>query len=325
MPQPRKNIVSIEDTPYYHCIGRCVRRAFLCGKDEFSGKDYEHRRQWVVDRLNLLSSAFAIELCGYAVMSNHYHLVLRLSPKNCTEWSQAEVIERWQKLFSGGPLVKLYQSGDTLTNSQRMMLDTQTELWRERLCNISWYMRCLNEPLARMANKEDRCTGRFWEGRFKSQALLDEAALISCMAYVDLNPIRANMAAAPESSDYTSVKERIREYLGQPHQAGNLLSMDGDNQLSEGLPFYLNDYLELMDWSGRAIRNDKSGFINNQLPSILSRLQIDSKTWNQQINHFGKRWYRVVGSKEKIKSLASKIGISWMNGQGKGSPFKSTA
>jgi len=325
MPQPRKNCIAIEDTPYYHCIGRCVRRAFLCGKDEFSGQNYEHRRQWVVDRLELLSSAFAIDLCSYAVMSNHYHLVLRLSPETSTHWSQSEVIEPWQKLFSGGPLVKRYQSGEALSNSQRVMLDTQTELWRERLHDISWYMRCLNEHLARMANKEDNCTGRFWEGRFKSQALLDEAALISCMAYVDLNPIRANMATTPESSDYTSVKERIREHLGQSHQASHLLCMEGDNQLSERLPFYLKDYLELIDWSGRAIREDKPGFINNQLPSILSRLEIDSNTWNQQILHFGKRWYRVVGSKEKIKALASKIGISWMNGQGKGAPFQSTA
>jgi len=116
MPQPRKNIVSVEDTPYYHCIGRCVRRAFLCGKDKFSGKDYEHRRQWVVDRLNLLSSAFAIDLCGHAVMSNHYHLVLRLSPDKAKEWSQSEVIVRWQKLYSGGALIQLYQSGSPLSD-----------------------------------------------------------------------------------------------------------------------------------------------------------------------------------------------------------------
>ncbi len=318
-------MVAIEDTPYYQCIGRCVRRAFLCGKDEFSGQDYEHRRQWVVDRLELLSSAFAIDLCGYAVMSNHYHLVLRLSPGPSKNWSQTEVIERWQKLFSGGPLVKLYQSGAPLSDSMRMMLDTQTEIWRERLTDISWYMRCLNEHLARMANKEDNCTGRFWEGRFKSQALLDEPALITCLAYVDLNPIRAKMARIPELSDYTSVKERIRASLGKPHQAGHLLKMDGDNHLSEALPFYLNDYLELLDWTGRAIRKDKSGTINNSLPPILSRLQIDKDTWIRQVNHFGKRWYRVVGSKEIIKSLASKIGLKWMNGQGKGSPFQNTA
>ena len=91
MTQPRKNIVSISDTPYYHCIGRCVRRAFLCGTDEFSGKSFEHRRQWIVDRVNHLANAFSIEICAYAVMSNHYHLVLRLSPERSKKWSQEEV------------------------------------------------------------------------------------------------------------------------------------------------------------------------------------------------------------------------------------------
>ncbi len=321
MPQPRKNLISIEDTPFYHCIGRCVRRAFLCGKDKFSGKDYEHRRQWVVDRLNLLSTTFAIDLCSYAVMSNHYHVVLRLSPKQSEDWTQTEVIERWQRLYTGGPLIALYQAGELLSDSQRMMFDSQIEIWRKRLTDISWYMRCLNEHLARMANKEDNCTGRFWEGRFKSQALLDEAALMTCMAYVDLNPIRANIAKTPEESDYTSVKERIREHLGKSHAAGYVLTMEGDNQQSEGLPFYFNDYLALLDWSGRAIREGKSGSISVNLPPILTRLNIESGTWIKQVNHFGKCWYRVAGSKQRIKSLAGKIGLKWMNGQGRDSPF----
>ncbi len=127
MTQPRQNIVSVSDTPYYHCIGRCVRRAFLCGKGEFSGKSFEHRRQWIVDRINLLSSVFAIDICAYAVMSNHYHLVLRLSPEESKHWSQAEVIERWQKLYSGGLLIQMYQSGNPLSDFQKMALDTQTE------------------------------------------------------------------------------------------------------------------------------------------------------------------------------------------------------
>ena len=90
------------------------------------------------------------------------------------------------------------------------LLAKQVSDWRSRLTNISWFMRVLNEKIARMANKEDECTGRFWEGRFKCQALLDEQALMACMVYVDLNPVRANMAATPEESEHTSVKSRCK-------------------------------------------------------------------------------------------------------------------
>lgn len=321
MTQPRKNIVSISETPYYHCIGRCVRRAFLCGNDEFSGQSFEHRRQWIVDRLNYLSETFAIDVCAYAVMSNHYHLVIRLSPNQTKHWSQSEVIERWQKLYSGGQLVRAWQAGEILSEVERDELDSKTELWRERLSDLSWFMRSLNEYIARLANKEDDCTGRFWEGRFKSQALLDEAALIACMAYVDLNPVRASIAKAPETSDYTSIKERIRQHLGRSHAADKLLVMDGNNVRSEGLPFYLQDYLELVDWTGRAIVRGKSGVISGDLPAILQRLHLRPDNWLLQQNHFGKRYYLVAGSKKKIRTLALKIGIKWMNGQGVGSPF----
>ena len=80
MTRPRSSLVSVSDTPYYHCIGRCVRRAFLCGKDPVSGKSFEHRKQRILERLKLLTEVFAIDLCAYALMSNHYHLVLRLAP-----------------------------------------------------------------------------------------------------------------------------------------------------------------------------------------------------------------------------------------------------
>ena len=83
-------------------------------------------------------------------------------------------------------------------------------LWRERLYDVSWFMRCLNETIAKMANKEDGCTGRFWEGRFKSQSLLDEQAVLTCMAYVDLNPIRTGIAKTPESSDLPVYKVELK-------------------------------------------------------------------------------------------------------------------
>jgi len=162
-----------------------------------------------------------------------------------------------------------YLANAKLTSAEFKCVADLFVSWRERLGNISWFMRCINEPIARLANTEDHCTGRFWEGRFKSQALLDERALLACMAYVDLNPIRAAMAKTPEQSDYTSIQERIR----QPASDG-LWPIDA--QQDSAIPFNLKDYLELVDWGGREVRRDKRGYIPANTPPILDRLKMDT-------------------------------------------------
>ena len=242
MPQPRNRQVSLDDTPYYHCISRCVRRAFLCGKDARTGFDFEHRRQWIVDRIKLLCSVFAVDLCAYAVMSNHYHTVIRINQDQAVEWSNREVAERWMQIFTGPILMHRHLAGTDLTSLELEQVAELMATWRKRLCDISWFMRCINEPIARMANAEDHCTGRFWEGRFTSQALLDERAVLACMTYVDLNPIRAAMARTPEQSEYTSIRERIID----AHDASLLPFTD---QAEDGIAFKLKDYLELVEWA----------------------------------------------------------------------------
>jgi REP element-mobilizing transposase RayT len=188
-----------------------VRRAFLCGVDPLTSKDYEHRKGWIRDRLEEIASFFAIEVCGYAVMSNHLHLVLRSRPDLVRRWTDEEVALQWRRLFPArDPLTGLTgeptaQELSTITSDPGRV----TEL-RKRLASLSWFMRCLNEPIARAANQEDDCTGRFWEGRFRSQALVDEAAILACSIYVDLNPIRAGIADTPENSKFTSAFDRIR-------------------------------------------------------------------------------------------------------------------
>jgi REP element-mobilizing transposase RayT len=194
-------------------VSRCVRRAFLCGEDELTGKNFEHRRQWIEDRLLVLANIFAIDIAAYAVMSNHYHVVLHINREQALSWSELEVVEHWHRLFKGSLLSQRFYQGDVLNKAELNALSGQVCEWRDRLMSISWFMRCTNEPIAREANHEDEATGRFWEGRFKSQALLDEKALAACMAYVDLNPIRARMAESPEQSDHTSVKQRIEQGL----------------------------------------------------------------------------------------------------------------
>jgi len=77
MASPRYSQLSLDDTPWYHCVSRCVRRAYLCGHDDQSGQSYEHRRHWVMQRIKQLAGVFTIDVAAYAVMSNHYHIVVR--------------------------------------------------------------------------------------------------------------------------------------------------------------------------------------------------------------------------------------------------------
>jgi REP element-mobilizing transposase RayT len=297
-------LISLADTPYYHVTSRCVRRAFLCGVDHYSGQDYEHRRQWVVDRVRLLSSLFAIDVCAYAVMSNHYHLVLKLCPEQLNSLSDEQIIERWCALFKGPLLIQRSRNGETLSTPERSTVCDIVNVWRDKLSSISWFMRCLNQPIARQANLEDKCTGKFWESRFTSQALKSEEALLSCMAYVDLNPVRAGLANNLEASSYTSIQERIRpafdlEYaIRNQRECGDLLDFNSSlkpllhfengllNRAQAGVLFAFQDYLELVDWTGRIIRNDKRGYTDNESPPILRRLHISPEQWHLNTTRF---------------------------------------
>jgi REP element-mobilizing transposase RayT len=304
MTRPRKALISLADTPYYHITSRCVRRAFLCGKDHYSGQSFEHRRQWVVDRIRLLSSLFAIDVCAYAVMSNHYHLVLKLCPGQLDDLSDKLIMDRWCALFKGPLLVQRFRSGDILSAPERSTVGDIVNVWRGKLSSISWFMRCLNQNIARQANLEDKCTGKFWESRFTSQALKTEEALLSCMAYVDLNPVRAGIANSPEASSYTSIQERVQPVFSLKHAIENqmesgdvldfktplkpLLAFDDGavNQSQNGIFFTFRNYLELLDWTGRIIRNDKRGFIDDKLPPILNRLELDTEQWHLNSTQF---------------------------------------
>jgi REP element-mobilizing transposase RayT len=212
MPKPRAQQVSLEATAYYHCISRCVRRAFLCGDDRLTGQSFDHRKPWLVERLQELTAIFAIDICSYGLMSNHFHVVLHVDRARALGWTDAQVAERYARLFR-----------HTVLRAQPLpetAWQRTVACWRARLWDLSWFMRCLNEAIARRANREDRCTGRFWEGRFRSQALLDAGALLTCMSYVDLNPIRAGIATSLEDSQFTSIRGK---YSVNPLTTGSTL------------------------------------------------------------------------------------------------------
>jgi REP element-mobilizing transposase RayT len=314
MPRPREFQISLSDTPYYHCISRCVRRAFLCGEDKQTHQSYEHRRQWVEDKLLFLPQIFAIEVCAYAVMSNHTHLVLHVNEQQALNWNTTEVLTRWHKVFKGTLLTQKYQSlaeneRDTLSQSELLAIEQTTVIYRKRLMDISWFMRVLNEGIARQANKEDNCTGRFWEGRFKCQALLDESALLACMAYVDLNPVRAKIATTPENSNYTSVKQRIKHIIQNQQQPSTLKPFVGNSRkdMPNGIPFELNEYIELVEVTGRCIREDKAGHINNNLPSILTRLSIEPESWLIMTKQFTTVFHGAVGNEHVLQNFSENL------------------
>ena len=319
MTQPRSQQVSITDTPYYHVVSRCVRKSFLCGYDRDTDKNYEHRRDWIEGRIRILSSLFAIDICAYSVMHNHYHIVVKLCVNEAEAWSDDEVLHRWCSLHKGAPLVQKYLKGDELSPPEREAVSDCIAVYRRRLQSLSWFMKCLNEPIARQANTEDGCSGHFWEARFKSQALLTEDALLSAMVYVDLNPIRACMADTPEKSDYTSIKERITQQLDlattikQQTESESLRAFDlplkplakleGNLTLNmqNGIIFGAVEYLALVDATGRIMRENKRGAISATLPPILERLNLDMDEWLIRTQAFEEH-YQELFSKHTLRS-----------------------
>ena len=192
-----------------HVWNRCVRRAFLCGQDPLTGKDFEHRRQWARQRLEHLASVFAIDCITYSIMSNHTHQILRSRPDVVTQWDDRQVAQRWLRLTP-----RRDRHGNVLEPSEAQLTALANDpnfiaKIRVRLSDVSWWMRYFSHHLACRANQEDQLKGHFWESRFGSELLLNNASVLACMVYVDLNPVRAQMAATPEESDYTGAKDRI--------------------------------------------------------------------------------------------------------------------
>ncbi len=354
MPRiPRKLLIDPTEVGVFHCISRCVRRAFLCGSDRLTGKNFDHRKQWIQERIECLAGQFGIDVLGFAVMSNHLHVVLRNRPDVVRHWSDEDAARRWWNLFplrrndDGQPAEPAEWELSMITGNPERLAEV-----RSRLSSISWFMRCLAEPIARWANREDACTGRFWEGRYKCQPILDESALAACLAYVDLNPVRAGIAATPETSLFTSVYERIgalregqvnsaasaeltasgvdrptdprapsRPTADAPRRRADWLSpfelcedqaqqpVPAGRASNTGcLPMRFTDYLELLDWTGRQVREDKRGSIPAELAPILKRLQMSSDGWLDLVHGFSRMFRRAAGRPASLRRHADKWG-----------------
>ncbi len=216
MARPTRNEQFVaNDICIVHAVQRCVRRAFLAGVDQQTGTDYSFRREWIRRRLESLASVFGIDVLTYAILSNHIHVILRNRHDVVAAWSNEEAALRWLRVFPGRRLDE--QLAEPTESDVRMLAANEQRMAevRSRLSDISWFMRALSEPIARLANKQDECTGRFWEGRFKAQRIVDEAGLLACAMYVDLNPIRAALAQSLDQAVHTSAYDRIRAERGE--------------------------------------------------------------------------------------------------------------
>ncbi|MBQ75732.1 MAG: transposase [Gammaproteobacteria bacterium] len=273
-----------------------MRRAFLCGTDQQSGFNFDHRKQWIEDRILLLGKIFAIDIFGYAVMSNHYHIVLQVDSSEASSWSDSDIVDKWLILNP-----RRSDNKEALVARKLALLGDLDRLaiLRERLCSLSWFMRYLNEPLARFANKEDDCKGRFWESRFKSQRLLDDNAVLACMIYVDLNPVRAGIVDDIVKAKNTSLVKRLN--IGQ----GSDEPMSSIEKPGVALPFTftLDRYIQLARWTVTAQQTSRSTSFSG-IPS--------SELW---VHHYLPKpghWQRALGSVQSIKDYAKDIGQRWI-------------
>ena len=333
MTTARSQLVDVNVTRYYHCISRCTRKAMLCGEG------FEHRKRWIEDRLQTLSGAFAVSVCGFAVMDNHLHVLLRLDPDAANDWSAEDVVRRWMLAYppksTDGKVLEVTQAmiADLASNEQRV------GVLRARLSNLGWFMKALKEPLARMANKEDDCKGAFWEARFKSIAILDDEALLATCAYIDLNPVAAGLAATPETSPHTSVHRRVQHAAARGKlkdlKAAASSSVAGsraagaveedlwlcpiedrrrEGSQREGLleGFSLGSYLLLVDYTSRLCRQGKAR-MSREVASILDRLGTSDEVWGQRIQRLlGKT--RLIGNyfstdRQRLRQIAQQRGV----------------
>ena len=330
---PRAEIVATDEVGVYHVWTRCVRRAFLCGVDAHSGKDYEYRRQWIHEFLQQLAGLCGVEVGFHAEMANHLHLILRARPDVVAGWSDQDVVRRAmtvERLIKSKTGAMWEAVSDNTVAIEAADANRVAQL-RRRLSDISYFMKALCEHFGRRANREDKCSGRFFKGRFQCRQLIDEASILVCGIYVDLNQIRAGEAETPETSTHTSGFDRIQatsqqsgtSKLTRSHQRADVSAdwmceltlqdnaqtdpvelnrPQSDKRASDKglLSVSIEDYLALLDWTGRQVRAGKRGAIPQHYAPILDRLGVNKTTWMELATEFDQLFGRMVGRASAI-------------------------
>jgi hypothetical protein len=343
----RKEIVRPGQPGIFHVYSQCVRQAFLMGVDRTTGRNYNHRRDWVVDRLLLLTECFAIDVAFMGIMSNHFHLILRVTPRLVDRMGSWEVARRWLRVYPGKRVLDGPWIEPTEEQVKALAEDKeQIAKIRKRLSNVSWFMAALCEWIARKANREDGCRGRFWAGRFGCREIRTEGGLLICGLYVDLNQIRAGEALTPESSIHCSVAWRIAASVQRKASPGAVSTADdwlapltleqdhleevpsvsGRRASDKGLlNMTLDEYLQLLDSVGRALRAEKRGAIPADLAPILERLGLQSEQFVETVDKLTQRFRRMLGPADEMAARAAESGRKWFQGQPHASRVFTTA
>ena len=333
----RKKTMNPLEPGIYHITSRCARRAFLLGKDKRSGKDYSHRKDYLLARIRELARHFAISVGWEAILSNHLHLILANLPALAASWTDEEVIRRVCKIFKWKfkNLVGVVNGNPTDEQLEQLTRDEAlVKEMRVRLSDPSWFMRQLLQRLAVMANREDDCKGHFVEQRFKHRVITDERGLLVAGIYVDLNELAAKEVDRPELSMNTSAGMRIAGRLlrekGKHAEAaafdGHLapIGVDGDGQdyvsagdsgsrrvKDEGMfEMTLDDYLRLLDERGRVKRDDR-GTIDEALPAIFERLRLDRDSLLHMVENYDTMFPNLVGGAESMQAFSNARGGIW--------------
>ena len=334
----REELFSPHEIACVHVMNRAVRRCFLMGDDPVTGKNFDHRKLWLEKKLELHAANFGIDLLGFAILSNHFHLVLRSRPDVVATWDDAEVARRWFMLCPQ----RKNEDGSAKEPTQAEINSIATDPHRvaeirRRLSDISWWMRLLCQHVGQRANRETGESGKFWESRFRAVRLLDESALLACVAYVDLNPIRAQLAETIEQSDFTSAKQRLEALLLDsggsvqgPRSTETRSQQSPDRSLA---PVHCNEqndlgprpsrslfrcsdkgflnmsaaeYLEFLDWTARHRVPGKRGATLEEAPPILQRVGLQPSVWLDLASNFGELFSNVAGEPHDIARSRSR-------------------
>ena len=218
MATPRSLLIDPVHPMAYHLVSRCVRRSWLCGLDPLTGIDYSHRKENLERRIVHLAFAFPVELWAFCIMSNHFHLALLFHPTLHLTWSDEEVVRRWLHAFPPKAPPESFQSELDLAAELLLQDPERLAHCRHRLGSLSTYMQHIKQPFAFQCNREDGVKGHFFEQRFYSGAILDEAALLTTMTYIDLNPVRAGIADTLEQCAHTAALHRLNVVKNTPER-----------------------------------------------------------------------------------------------------------